>query len=253
MESDTNDPATTTIGTSKLAAAATQASVYAKNSKAANTVKAYESDWRRFSDWCRTYGRIPLPATTETVTLYVSDLAPRLKYSTLSRCMASICQAHLQADLESPTRDLRVNMVMSGIRRKHGTARASKTALLVGDLRSIISAIPDSLIGRRDRALLLVGFCGAFRRSELVGIDVNDLQLRSQGLEVTIRRSKTDQFGIGRKVGIPYTSTPETCPVRSLQVWMKASGITAGPLFRAVTKEGKVRLGRLVPMRSQEL
>jgi integrase len=108
----------------------------------------------------------------------------------------------------------------------------------------MVAALPDGLLGVRDRALLLVGFAGAFRRSELVSLDRPDLEFTKDGLTVMLRRSKSDQEGQGRKVGIPYGSNPETCPVRALQAWLEAAAITDGPVFRGVTRHGKVQ-GRL--------
>jgi integrase len=109
----------------------------------------------------------------------------------------------------------------------------------------MVAMLPDKLIGVRDRALLLVGFAGAFRRSELVSLDVGDVEIRREGLLVTLRRSKTDQEAAGREVAIPYGSNPDTCPVRALEAWLEASGIADGPLWRAVDKGGRLQPGRL--------
>jgi integrase len=135
--------------------------------------------------------------------------------------------------------------VLAGIRRAKGTAPDAKAPVLIGDLRAMVAALPAGLLGARDRALLLIGFAGAFRRSELVGLDVEDLTFSSDGLAVTLRRSKTDQEGAGRKIGIPYGSNPDTCPVRALQAWLDASVITAGPIFRSVNRHGQLQPGRL--------
>src|SRR5689334_3269037 len=109
---------------------------------------------------------------------------------------------------------------MKGIRLTLGTAPAQKTAALTDDIRAMVDAADAGLIGVRDRALILLGFAGAFRRSELVGLDIPDLEFTRDGLTITLRRSKTDQDGAGRKIGIPYGSYPETCPVRTVQVWL---------------------------------
>jgi integrase len=129
---------------------------------------------------------------------------------------------------------------MKGIRRRLGVARSQKAPVLVTELKAMLGALPEGLLGTRDRALLLVGFAGAFRRSELVSIDVADLAFIEDGLEVTLRRSKTDQEGLGRRIGIPFGSSPATCPVRSLKAWLEGAAITEGPVFRKVTKRGKV-------------
>ena len=134
---------------------------------------------------------------------------------------------------------------MKGIRRTKGTAPEQKAPTLTDDIRAMVDATDTGIIGTRDRALILLGFAGAFRRSELVGLDVEDCTFGKDGLTVTLRRSKTDQDGAGRKIGIPYGSNPETCPVRTVQAWMEIAGIAAGPLFRSINRHGRVRPGRL--------
>lgn len=126
-----------------------------------------------------------------------------------------------------------------------GTAPRVKAPATTVEIRAMVETLPDGLLGIRDRALILLGFAGAFRRSELVGLDVADQDVTRDGAVVTLRRSKTDQEGQGRKVGIPYGSTPATCPVRALQGWLEASGIAEGPLFRHVDRYGRMHEGRL--------
>jgi integrase len=109
----------------------------------------------------------------------------------------------------------------------------------------MVDASDAGMIGARDRALILLGFAGAFRRSELVGLDVEDCAFGKDGLTVTLRRSKTDQEGAGRRIGIPFGSNPETCPVRTMQTWIERAGIGAGPLFRSINRHGQVQPGRL--------
>jgi len=134
---------------------------------------------------------------------------------------------------------------MKGIRRTKGTAPAQKAPTLTDDIRSMISVTDDGMIGLRDRALVLLGFAGAFRRSEIVALDIEDCTFAKDGLTVTLRRSKTDQDGAGRKIGIPYGSNPETCPVRTIQTWIEVTAIAKGPLFRSITRHGRLRSGRL--------
>jgi len=122
-----------------------------------------------------------------------------------------------------------------------GTAPIQKAAALTDDIRAMIDATDAGLIGLRDRALILLGFAGAFRRSELVGLTVDDCAFGKDGLTVTLRRSKTDQAGAGRKIGIPYGSNPETCPVRNLQSWIEQGGVSGGPLFRSINRHGQVQ------------
>ena len=176
-----------------LAKIADRASEFIHQSKASNTIRAYRSDWTHFESWCKAHGQLALPATPETVVLYVTDLATTHRTSTITRRISAISQAHQIAGLDTPTGSASVRLVMAGIRRSKGTAQSAKTPVLVDDLRRMISRLPDNLLGVRDRALLLVGFGGAFRRSELVGLDVADVGVTRDGIVVTIRRSKTDQ------------------------------------------------------------
>jgi integrase len=183
-----------------------------------------------------------LPAAPETVGLYIAALAESHRPATISRRMAAIAAAHKARGYESPAsmRHGAVASVWHGIRRTHGVAQKAKAPVLVEDLRAMVRKLRQGIIGTRDRALLLIGFAGAFRRSELVALNVEDLQFTSDGLVITLRRSKVDQEGEGRKIGIPYGSHPETCPVRSLKAWLEAASIESGTVFRSVTRHGKI-------------
>jgi integrase len=218
---------------------------YVRQSKAANTRRAYRADWADFSAWCAARRVSPLPATPQSIALYLSGLAPERKVSTLRRRLSAISQAHQAAGHPSPTKDPAVRAVFAGIRRAHGAAQQGKAPVMTADLRRMVAALPDSLLGTRDRALLLLGFAGAFRRSELVGLDVADVSRTGDGLVVRLRRSKTDQEGEGRTIGIPYGSRPITCPVRALSSWLEAGGIAAGPLFRPLNRHSQILPGRL--------
>ena len=236
-------PTNTQIG--PLAEIADRASEFIHQSKAKNTIRAYRADWAHFECWCKAHGQASLPATADTVALYVTDLADTHKPATITRRISAISQAHQIAGIDTPTGAARVRLVMAGIRRTKGTAQTGKTPILVDDLRRMLAGLPGNLIGVRDRVLLLIGFCGAFRRSELVALDAADVAVAREGLVVRIRRSKTDQEGEGRKIGIPYASHLETCPVRSFQDWLEKSGITEGPLFRPIDRFGKMASIRL--------
>lgn len=223
-----------------------RAKEYIGQAKAANTIKAYRSDWNHFVAWCQDQGLDSLPATPQTVALYLTALAEAgRKASTLQRRLSSISQAHQAAGYPSPTHDIQVRTVWAGIRRVRGTKQEQVAPIVTEDLRAMIDALPDNLSGLRDRALLLVGFICALRRSELVSLDVEDLRPTPEGLVATLRRSKTDQEGQGEEKALPYGSSPATCPVRAVQAWLKASGITAGPLFRSVNRHGQVGSSRL--------
>jgi site-specific recombinase XerD len=237
----------------RLAAVADQARDYVVAAKAPNTVRAYRADWSDFAAWCGQHRLEPLPAAPETVTLYLTALAGQKKAATLQRRLSAISQAHQAAGLEPPTKAAAVRTVWAGIRRTHGTAQQGKAPVVVAELRRMVDALPSSTLGVRDRALLLLGFAGAFRRSELVGLDVADVRPTADGLVVTLRRSKTDQEGAGREVGIPYGSTPATCPVRAVRAWLEvhahranlAFGTVALPLFHRVDRHGRQLPGRL--------
>lgn len=225
---------------------AEQAFAFAVASKAPSTLRGYRSDWAHFTAWCAGHGLASLPAEPSTVALYVTDLAAAAKVGTITRRLSSISQAHKTAGVDSPTGNPLVRTTMAGIRRRLGTAQAAKAPLLTADLRAMSANLdPARLLDVRDRALLLVGFAGAFRRSELIALDVDDVADGPDGLTVTIRRSKTDQAGAGRQVGIPYGSNPDTCPVRAYRAWLAAAEITAGPVFRPVDRHGNVGGRRL--------
>jgi site-specific recombinase XerD len=215
---------------------------YIRASKSDNTIRGYQSDWRAFCAWSESRGLCPLPALPETVAAFIADCASNLKVGSIQRRLNAISEAHKAVGLESPTHSGIVGNTMKGIRRTKGTAPVQKTATLVEDIRAMADATDAGLIGLRDRALILLGFAGAFRRSELIWLSLDDCAFSKDGLAVTLRRSKTDQLGLGRKIGIPYGSNPETCPVRNVQTWIEQAVIIAGPLFRAVNRHAKVQL-----------
>jgi integrase len=186
-----------------------------------------------------------LPASPETVALYVADLAEAAKPATIDLRLAAISAAHRAAGHDSPTKEEAVRLVRRGVRRTLGTAQRQVRPLTVPELRVMLQGLGADMGGCRDRALLLLGFAGALRRSELVGLDVADVTEGSDGLTVRLRRSKTDQESSGRTVGIPFGSNPVTCPVRAWLAWLEVSGITEGPAFRPVDRHGHIRITRL--------
>lgn len=219
-----------------------KAKKYIESSKAANTKKAYQTDWRHFLDWCNQHNVISMPADPQTISDYIADLADQgYKPSTIQRRIASISQAHQMAGYDSPTQTATVRTTWQGIRRELGMAPKQKKAASIEIIKAMCQTIPDTLIGHRDRALLLIGFASGSRRSELVSLNVEDVEFSHEGVTLHIRRSKTDQEGRGRKVGIKFGSHPQTCPVRALQKWITESGITAGALFRKVDRHGNVK------------
>jgi integrase len=173
-----------------------------------------------------------------------TDRSQDLKTSTLQRRLATIA-AHRTAGHELPTRNAKVKLVWAGIRRAKGTAQAHVKPVLTKHVRLMVANLPNSLIGVRDRALILLGFAGAMRRSDLVGLDVTDLAFGDEGLVVVVCKSKTDQLAKGRKIGIPKRQYVETCPVQAVQAWLEQTGICEGPVFRSVNKHGHVMEARL--------
>jgi site-specific recombinase XerD len=197
-----------------LVIATERAREYVHHAKASNTIRAYRSDWRHFVAWCVAHCSASLPAAPETVSLYLAQFGGLLKPATLQRRLAAIAKAHQAAGHESPAsmKHAAVSEVWKGIKRTHGTAQDCKAAVLTKDLRAMLRTLPGGLLGVRDRALLLIGFAGAFRRSELVALEVEDCEFTTDGLVITLRRSKTDQDGEGRKIGIPYGFPPRNLP-----------------------------------------
>jgi len=219
---------------------------YVEAAAAPATRRAYASDWRRFSSWCEARGLEALPALPETVaTFLASEAEAGRRASTIGRRVAAIRAAHERAGAAAPTSAPEVRVTLSGIRRKLGTAPERKAAATSDVLRSMLGTLDGTPAGLRDRALLLLGFTGAFRRGELAGLDVSDLAEEGEGLRVRVRRSKTDQEGRGTEKAIPRDPRPSLCPVAAVRAWLEAAGIQAGPVFRPVSKGGSVGEGRL--------
>jgi integrase len=220
-----------------------KAKTFVAAAKAPATLKAYRNDWRDFEFWCREHHLPSLPSTPETVALYIADRASTLASGTITRRLTSITKAHQAAGFtNSPatTRHFVVGETLKGIRRTIGTAQHGKDPLLSADIRRIVAARRQGLIGVRDSAIVLVGFAGGFRRSELAFINICDLKFSADGVVGSVRKSKTDQEGAGREVGLPFGTSQDTCPVRSLRQWLAASGISDGPVFRSVGRYGHV-------------
>jgi site-specific recombinase XerD len=220
------------------------ASEYAQASKAISTRRAYQSDAADFALWCKRQGVEALPASVETVVAYLAALAKSgLKASTITRRRAAIAYLHRLAGLESPTTSEAAKAVLAGIRRSLGTAVTRKAPITAKAIRAMLEEMPSDLRGLRDRSLLLIGFAGALRRSELVGLDVEDIEDGIEGIFLQIRRSKTDQEGQGDFVSIP--NGYKFRPVAALRAWLDAAGITDGSIFRSIKKGGGLTQERL--------
>ena len=235
-----------TLAVTSLDAVDEQARQYIADAVAQNTRRAYRSDWRLFTSWCADRGLEPLPASASTVARFLTDQAATKTVATLHRRLSAIVQAHRAAGHPSPSDDQTVRTVWRGIRRSKGTAPTKKRPLLTEDVRRLLAVLPDDLLGARDRALLLLGFAGALRRSELVELDVADVELvPDRGALVTIRRSKTDQEGQGERIPLHTGADPATCPVSTLATWLEVSGIEAGPIFRPINRHLTISPDRL--------
>jgi site-specific recombinase XerD len=226
----------------ELAATLELAADFARASKAKTTLAAYRSDWRVFECWCQERGLAALAASPEVVCGFLADEATRgRRASTLGKRLAAIRYFHRAAGLEAPTGDEKVKAVLSGIRRTIGAAAVRKKAATSDIVLGMVGGKGTSLRELRDRAILLLGFSGAFRRSELVALNLGDIEWTTEGALVTIRRSKTDQEGLGRKVGIPRGDI--ACPVTALEAWLEAAGIGEGAVFRRVFNRRAQRVG----------
>lgn len=220
--------------------AASIVQAYQRASKAVSTVKAYRSDARVFEAWCAGYGFRSLPASPVAVAGFLTHEAEAGRAaSTIGRRCAAISYAHKLKGLPDPTDNEDVRATMRGVRRTVGVAPTQKAAATVDVLTAMLMHVPNTLTGKRDKALLALGFAGAFRRSELVALDVADLREDRDGLRVIVRRSKTDQEGQGFEKAIPHGRFIR--PVALVRDWLDAAGITEGPVFRPVSRSGRVR------------
>lgn len=209
---------------------------------AGNTKTAYVYDFNNFVQFCKITGAQALPATPETVANYIAHLKKEGKaVATVLRAMAAINKAYKLAGLQTPVTGA-ASAALEGMKRTTGTAQKQAQAIRTNDITAAVKSIDTGTArGKRDKAILLVGFVGCFRRSELAALKVADVTFTDKGADIRIKRSKTDQTGKGNTKAIPYGSNPATCPVRSLKAWLKVTGSTgAAPLFCTITKGDKL-------------
>jgi len=240
-----------------------QASALGRSAKASATRIAYASDLRDFALFCKQHEESAFPAEPQTVARYIAHLqgehvginrkeeikvVPPCSVSTIARRMVAIAQAHKKAKLSNPVADPCVREILQGLRREKGVAQKKKDPITLDHLRAALATIDmETLKGKRDKALLLLGFSLAGRRSEIAQLNVEDLRFDTRGLRVTIRRSKTDQAGKGRPLGVPYVGNEELCAVRAVQAWLDASGIREGALFRTFDGGKKLTANQIDP------
>jgi site-specific recombinase XerD len=213
---------------------------YINKSLSASTRKFYRIDFIIFCTWCDSNSFIALPAEPETIALFISEQADSgIKPATLCRRLAAIRMAHTTHGFINPTQHIDVKLVLKGIKNEKGTSQDKKAPLTAERLESIIAHCPDNIIGHRDRALLILGFSGAFRRSELVALTLNDIERTPEGIKVIIRKSKTDQEGKGQTIAILNGNRFRAVDV--LYKWLVMANITNGHLFRSIRRGGHVQ------------
>ena len=220
-----------------------------KSSKAANTLRAYKSDFKDFGAFCAKHSFNSMPTEPKIVSLYLTHLSKNSKMSTLRRRLVSISMVHKIKGHYLDTKHPVIIENLMGIKRLKGTIQKGKKPILINHLKSIINVINEQKIEEikkaRDKSIVLIGFGGGFRRTELVSLDHEDLEFVPEGLKITIKRSKTDQFGEGMIKGLPYFDNELYCPVTNLKKWLELSKIKDGPIFRRFAKGLSVTKNRL--------
>ena len=211
-----------------------------KNSKSLNTIRAYQSDFNDFSLFCSKNGFQSMPTQPKILALYLTDLSSKSKYSTLKRRLASISILHKIKGHYIDTKHPIIIENLMGIKRVKGSNQKGKKPLLINDLKTIIKAIDQSKEKDkrkiRDKALILTGFSGGFRRSELVDIEYKDIEFVSEGVKIFVKRSKTDQSGEGMTKAIPYFDNKNFCPVKALKKWTEIIDFKNGKIFNISDK-----------------
>jgi site-specific recombinase XerD len=221
-----------------------------QNSKAKNTIRAYKSDFNDFGLFCAQNGFKSFPSEPKIVSLYLTYLSTKsVKMSTLKRRLVSIGVIHkLKGHYLDKKHPSIIENIM-GIKRRKGSIQKGKKPILINNLKQIINVIDqeknEEIKKLRDRSIILIGFSGGFRRNEIVSLNYEDLDFVQEGLKISIKRSKTDQFGEGSVKGLPYFDNSQYCPVVSMRKWIEISKINTGPLFRRFTKGSKLSNNRL--------
>ena len=221
-----------------------------QSSKASNTVRAYKSDFKDFGLFCAQNGFKNLPSDPKIVSLYLTHLSTKeVKLSTIKRRLVSIGVIHKMKGHYLDTKHPVIVENLMGIKRRKGTVQKGKKPILINDLKKILKVIDEQNIQDikklRDKSIILIGFSGGFRRNEIVSLDYEDLDFVHEGLKITVKRSKTDQFGEGSIKALPYFEESIYCPVTILQRWLNISKISKGALFRRFSKGSKLTSYRL--------
>ena len=226
-----------------LAALRRKSEGFSRAAQSASTRRCYASDWAIFERWCGEFGVKSVPASAESVRLFVVDQAEKWSVATVSRRVAAIAAYHRAADVADATKAREVVEVVCGLRRSVEGAGRGKAALTVAELLRLVKVAraAETPCAERDGAILLVGFAGGFRRSELCALELRDVRIERRGALVTVRRSKTDQEGRGRLVPIARGRVAARCPVAALELWIRERGSWAGALFCKLGTGGGVR------------
>ena len=221
-----------------------------KASKAKNTIRAYKSDFHDFGLFCVKNGFDSLPSNPKTVSLYLTYLSTNnIKISTIKRRLVSIGVVHKTKGFYLDTKHPAIMENLFGIKRRKGVKQKGKKPLLISHLKQIINVIDEVNNSKekisRDKAIILLGFGGGFRRNELISLDYDDLEFVDEGLKINIKKSKTDQYGEGIIKALPYFDNSQYCAVRSIQNWLKVSKIKNNAVFRKFYKGMKLSNNRL--------
>ncbi len=221
-----------------------------QNSKASNTVRAYKSDYKDFALFCVQNGFKNLPSEPKIISLYLTHLSTKnVKLSTIKRRLVSIGVIHKIKGHYLDTKHPVIVENLMGIKRRKGIVQKGKKPILINELKQLLDVIDqqkfEDIKKLRDKSIILIGFSGGFRRNEIVSLDYDDLDFVNEGVKITIKRSKTDQFGEGSLKAIPYFENNLYCPVTTLKRWLNVSKISKGPLFRRFTKGLKMTQNRL--------
>ena len=220
-----------------------------KTSKANNTLRAYRSDFKDFAAFCVKHNFRSMPTDPKIVSLYLTHLSKTSKISTLRRRLVSIGVVHKLKGHYLDTKHPAIIENLMGIKRIKGSKQIGKKPILISHLKQIINVINEQdieeIVKLRNKTLILIGFGGGFRRTELISIDYEDLEFVNEGVKITLKRSKTDQFGEGMIKGLPYFSNETYCPVMSLKNWLKISKIKTGPIFKRFVKGSVLTSNRL--------
>lgn len=231
--------------TASAAIALAKSQAYQDAADAPGTLKAYAADVAHFQAWCGAQGFSAAEPDPAIIGAYLAAAGEGYAPSTLRRCVAAIARAFGMAGRPLDTKHPAIRETLRGIGRRHGARARRAAALTTGDIRRICGTCDESLSGIRDRALILLGFAGAFRRSELVNLNVEHIGWTRDGMTILIERSKTDKAGEGAEIAIPHGRSEETCAVTALKTWLRAGGILRGPLFRKINKASHAEARRL--------